>query len=297
MNQPATKAKQNSRLGAPELSQRKNNTRITMVTAYDATFARIFDDAGVDALLVGDSLGMVIQGHPNTLAVSIDEIIYHCKAVARGSYRAHLVADLPFMSYHLSTEQTLRNAGRCLSEGQAQAVKLEGGLRSAKTVEALVNAGIPVMGHVGLTPQSVHRYGGFRVQGRDPKEADSIIQDAKAIQDAGAYALVIEAVPEDLAQAITESLDIPTIGIGASPTCDGQVLVGYDLLGLSPDPAPRFVKHYSNFFEQGIKATARFIDDVQHGRFPEMEHTYEKNKKEPSEPSPSKPNLHIVSDT
>jgi len=202
---------------------KREGTRITMVTAYDATFARLFDDAGIDVLLVGDSLGMVVQGLDSTLPVTVDEVIYHCRAVARGTRRAHIVGDMPFLSWQLSPEQALRNAGRFLSEGGAQAVKLEGGVDAAPTIQRIVQAGIPVMAHVGLTPQSVHAMGGFRVQGKTEESAARVLADAKAVADAGAYSLVLEGIPSDLAQQISEAVEIPTIGIGAGPHCDGQV--------------------------------------------------------------------------
>ena len=200
----------------PHLGKMKRDgERITMVTAYDATFARLFDEAGIDVLLVGDSLGMVVQGRDSTLPVTVDEVIYHCRAVARGTRRAHIVGDMPFMSWQVSTDEALRNAGRFLSEGGAQAVKLEGGVDAAPTIERMVRAGIPVMAHVGLTPQSVHAMGGFRVQGKTEAAAARVLRDAKAVAEAGAYALVLEGIPTDLAQEITAALDIPTVGIGA----------------------------------------------------------------------------------
>ncbi|MGD8609281.1 MAG: 3-methyl-2-oxobutanoate hydroxymethyltransferase, partial [Myxococcales bacterium] len=247
---------------------KRRNERITMVTAYDATFARLFDEAGIDVLLVGDSLGMVVQGQSSTLPVTVDEVIYHCRAVARGTRRAHLVGDMPFLSWQLSPEQALANAGRFLAEGGAQAVKLEGGVEAAPTIERIVHAGIPVMAHVGLTPQSVHAMGGFRVQGKTERAAERVLADAKAVAEAGAYALVLEGIPSDLAQQITESVPIPTIGIGAGPHCDGQVLVCYDLLGLTPDLRPKFVKRYAEFFDEGVAAARRYRDEVRAGLFP-----------------------------
>ena len=245
-----------------------------MVTAYDATFARLFDEAGVEVLLVGDSLGMVVQGRDSTLPVTIDEVIYHCRAVARGTRRAHIVGDMPFLSWQLSPEEALRNAGRFLSEGGAQAVKLEGGVTAAATIARVVQAGIPVMAHVGLTPQSVHAMGGFRVQGKTESAAERVLEDAKAVADAGAYALVLEGIPTDLAQRITDAIPIPTIGIGAGAHCDGQVLVCYDLLGLTPDLRPKFVKRYAEFFEDGIAAARKYRDEVRGGQFPSKEHGF-----------------------
>ncbi len=258
---------------------KREGTRITMVTAYDATFARLFDDAGMDVLLVGDSLGMVVQGLDSTLPVTVDEVIYHCRAVARGTRRAHIVGDMPFLSWQLSPEQALRNAGRFLSEGGAQAVKLEGGVDAAPTIERIVQAGIPVMAHVGLTPQSVHAMGGFRVQGKTEESAARVLADAKAVADAGAYSLVLEGIPSDLAQQITEAVEIPTIGIGAGPHCDGQVLVCYDLLGLTPDLKPKFVKRYAEFFEDGVAASRRYRDEVRDGVFPSKEYSFGDVKK------------------
>ena len=247
---------------------KRRGERITMVTAYDATFARLFDEAGIDVLLVGDSLGMVVQGQDSTLPVTVDEVIYHCRAVARGTKRAHLVGDMPFLSWQMGTEHALRNAGRFLAEGGAQAIKLEGGADAARTIERIVRAGIPVMAHVGLTPQSVHAMGGFRVQGKTEETAARVLADARAVADAGAYALVLEGIPSDLAQRITEAVPIPTIGIGAGPHCNGQVLVCYDLLGLTPDLKPKFVKRYAEFFAEGVTAARRYRDEVRAGSFP-----------------------------
>ncbi len=259
----------------PRLRKMKSEgTRITMVTAYDATFARLFDEAGMDVLLVGDSLGMVVQGRSSTLPVTVDEVIYHCRAVARGTRRAHIVGDMPFLSWQLSPEDALRNAGRFLSEGGAQAVKLEGGVDAAPTIQRIVNAGIPVMGHVGLTPQSVHAMGGFRVQGKTEEAAARVLADAIAVAEAGAYSLVLEGIPTDLAKRITESIDIPTIGIGAGPHCDGQVLVCYDLLGLTADMKPKFVKRYAEFFEDGLAAARLYRDEVRAGVFPSEAYSF-----------------------
>ncbi|MBW2585730.1 MAG: 3-methyl-2-oxobutanoate hydroxymethyltransferase [Deltaproteobacteria bacterium] len=273
---------------------KRDGERITMVTAYDATFARLFDDAGMDVLLVGDSLGMVVQGHDSTLPVTVDEVIYHCRAVARGTRRAHLVGDMPFLSWQLSTEQALTNAGRFLSEGGAQSVKLEGGVDAAPTIERIVHAGIPVMAHVGLTPQSVHAMGGFRVQGKTEGAAARVLADAKAVAEAGAYSLVLEGIPTDLAKRITDEVDIPTIGIGAGPHCDGQVLVCYDLLGLTPDMKPKFVKRYAEFFEEGVAAARRYGDEVRAGVFPSEEYSFGNVKK--SEPSGPASSLSLVQD-
>ncbi|MGB8221996.1 MAG: 3-methyl-2-oxobutanoate hydroxymethyltransferase [Polyangiales bacterium] len=273
---------------------KRDGERISMVTAYDATFARLFDDAGIDVLLVGDSLGMVVQGRSSTLPVTVDEVIYHCRAVARGTRRAHLVGDMPFLSWQLSAEQALANAGRFLSEGGAQAVKLEGGVVAAPTIERIVHAGIPVMAHVGLTPQSVHAMGGFRVQGKTDEAAARVLDDAIAVAGAGAYCIVLEGIPSDLAKQITETVEIPTIGIGAGPHCDGQVLVCYDLLGLTPDLRPKFVKRYAEFFEEGMAAARRYRDEVRAGVFPSEEFSFGNVKKEETPASAS--SLSLVPD-
>ena len=275
---------------------KRDGTRITMVTAYDATFARLFDDAGMDVLLVGDSLGMVVQGHDSTLPVTVDEVIYHCRAVARGTRRAHIVGDMPFLSWQVSPEQALTNAGRFVSEGGAQAVKLEGGVDAAPTIERIVHAGIPVMAHVGLTPQSVHAMGGFRVQGKTEAAAARVLADAKAVAEAGAYSLVLEGIPSDLAKRITEEVDIPTIGIGAGPHCDGQVLVCYDLLGLTPDLKPKFVKRYAEFFEEGVAAARRYRDEVRSGVFPSEEFSFGNVKKGDTPDPASASSLSLVRD-
>jgi 3-methyl-2-oxobutanoate hydroxymethyltransferase len=252
----------------------KGDTPIVMVTAYDATFARMLDESGVDILLVGDSLGMVVQGEHDTLGVTVDDIIYHCKAVARGTRTAHVVGDMPFLSYQVSPEDALRNAGRIVAQGRAHAVKLEGGEAMAPAIAKIAAAGIPVMAHVGLTPQSVHAMGGFRVQGREHAEAQRIFADAIAVADAGAYALVLEGIPGELAERITAAVSIPTIGIGAGVHCDGQVLVCYDLLGMTADLRPKFVKRYDDGFARVVAATSAFCDEVRARRFPGEEHTF-----------------------
>jgi 3-methyl-2-oxobutanoate hydroxymethyltransferase len=248
--------------------------RIVMVTAYDATFARMLDEGGADILLVGDSLGMVVQGQDTTLPVTMEEMLYHGRAVARGSKRAHLVGDMPFMSYQVSPEDALKNAGRFLAEGGMHAVKLEGGAGVADKIRRIVHAGIPVMGHVGLTPQSVHAMGGFRMQGKREEDAQRVLSDAKAVAEAGAYAVVLEGIPNELAARITAELPIPTIGIGAGPHCDGQVLVCYDLLGLTPERVPRFVKKYETFYEKGVAAMGRYRQEVQGAVFPDAAHSF-----------------------
>lgn len=246
---------------------------ITMLTCYDATFARLLDEAGADALLIGDSLGMVIKGEENTLNVTVDEIAYHVRAVARGAERAHIVADMPFLSYQASAEEAVRNAGRLLQAG-AQAVKLEGGESIADTVSRIVQAGIPVMGHIGLVPQSVNAMGGYVVQGKDEAGQQRLVDDARALQEAGAYAIVLEGIPNDVAAEISQMLDIPTIGIGAGPRCDGQVLVVYDLLGLDPGFKPKFVKRYADGATTVLDAARAYVDEVKSGAFPDEEHSF-----------------------
>ncbi len=248
--------------------------KIAMVTAYDATMARIVDAAGVDMVLVGDSLGMVIQGHQDTLQVTLDDMVYHGRCVRRGLDQAHLTVDLPFMSYQVGPEQALRSAGRLVQEGGAQSVKLEGGARSAPAIEAIVRAGIPVVGHVGLTPQSVHATGGWRVQGRGADAAAALREDALAVQEAGAFCVVLEMVPAELAAEVTALLDIPTIGIGAGPDCDGQVLVCNDLLGFDESFKPRFVKRYATLQDTMIGAVQAYVQDVKGGAFPADEHCF-----------------------
>ena len=251
---------------------------IAMLTAYDYPFARIFDQAGVDILLVGDSLSMVVQGNETTLPVTVDEIIYHLKMVARARRRALLVGDMPFLSYQVSAEQAVANAGRFLKEGGAEAVKLEGGVAIAGTVERLVQVDIPVMGHIGLTPQSVHRMGGHRVQGkregRAPGCRQRLLEDATALESAGAFAIVLEGMPSELAQDITSRLSIPTIGIGAGGGCDGQVLVMHDLLGLTECFVPRFVKPYAHLWQDVSAAALSYVREVREGAFPGPEHCY-----------------------
>ena len=245
-------------------SARSRGVRLTMLTAYDYTMARLLDEAGVDSILVGDSLGMVVQGHPHVLSVTLDEMIYHTKCVARGVRRALLIADLPFMSYQLSPQQALESSGRLIKEGGAQAVKLEGGERSAEAIAAVVRADIPVIGHVGMTPQSLHRMGGFRVQ----RNEEQIVQDAKAIEQSGAFGIVLECIPAELATRITGMLKIPTIGIGAGPGCDGQVLVIQDMLGLYDDLHPKFVKQYAEIGATIRQAVSNYCREVQEATFP-----------------------------
>ncbi len=244
-----------------------------MLTAYDFTFARIFETAGIDVILVGDSLGNVVQGCDTTLPVTLDEAIYHTRLVARGVARSMVVGDMPFGSYQVGPEDAVRSAIRMIKEGGAHAVKLEGGCNAAASIERIVGAEIPVMGHVGLTPQSVNRMGGFRVQGRGEEGRARILADARAVQEAGAFAVVLEGIPADLAGEVTAELQIPTIGIGAGPECDGQVLVMHDLLGLN-DWAPSFVKQYANLGAVASQAARAFADDVVNGKFPDKEHCY-----------------------
>jgi 3-methyl-2-oxobutanoate hydroxymethyltransferase len=242
--------------------------KIAVLTAYDASFARLLDRAGIDVLLVGDSLGMVVQGLNTTLPVTLEETIYHVRAVVRGTERALVVADLPFMSFQISPEQALANAGRLIKEGGAEAVKLEGGERSTEAVRRIVEAGIPVMGHLGMTPQSVHSFGGFRVQARQDDEQRRLIEDAERLEAAGAFAMVLEAIPHDLAGRVTASVGVPTIGIGAGASCDGQVLVMHDVLGLIPDFRPKFVKRFAELGQATIDAAQAYMAEVRAGTFP-----------------------------
>jgi len=253
-----------------------DNQKIVMVTAYDYTMARLVDRAGVDMVLVGDSLGMVIQGEQDTLPVTLDDMVYHTRCVSRGLQRAHLVGDMPFMTYQVSPEQAMASAGRLVQEGHAQSVKLEGGERSAPAIARIVEAGIPVVGHVGLTPQSVHAMGGFKVQGRTEESAERVVRDALAVAEAGAFCIVLEGVPMDVATEITEKLAIPTIGIGAGPHCDGQVLVCNDILGMDLTFAPRFVKRYARLEEVITDAVGNYAKEVREGAFPAEEHSFKR---------------------
>lgn len=257
--------------------QEKKRTRqpITMLTAYDYSGGLLVDGAGIDVILVGDSLGMVMLGLESTVPVTMDEMLHHCRAVARGARHAFLVGDMPFMSYELDPREAVRNAGRFLKEGGMDSVKLEGGVSAAETVAAITRAGIPVMGHIGLTPQSASKLGGFRVQGKTAASASQLLADARALEEAGAFAIVLEAVPAPVATAISQRLTVPTIGIGAGPGCDGQVLVYHDLLGLFDRFTPRFVRRYANLNETIGAALAQFRQDVTAGTFPQPEHTYD----------------------
>ena len=265
-----------AKVTAATLRARKGTgERIAVVTAYDVVFAGLADRAGVDAILVGDSLGMVMQGERSTLGVTLDEMVYHCRIAARGVTRAHLIGDLPFMSYQASVEDGMRAAGRLMKEGHAEAVKLEGGESVAELCRRLVQAGIPVMGHIGLTPQSIHQLGGFKVQGRTDVQRAQILADARALADAGAYAIVVEAVPHALAAEITRAVPAVTIGIGAGVDCDGQVMVMHDLLGLQPSWKPRFVRRYAEMGKAVGEAFAAYAADVRAGKFPAAEETYD----------------------
>lgn len=252
----------------------ESETPITMVTAYDATFARLFDEAGVDTLLVGDSLGNVIQGQDTTIPVTLEDIIYHTRCVARGSRYAHIVADLPFLSYGTSLEDGIRSAGRLMKEGFAESVKLEGGQHNAELVHRLTQIGIPVVGHLGLTPQSYHAMGGYRVQGRGDDAEAQLLQDAKALQDAGAWAIVLEMVPAPVAKRVTDALHIPTIGIGAGKHTNGQVLVGYDMLGINDVFKPSFMKHYATLADVIRSAIETYCEEVVEGKYPDDKHSF-----------------------
>ena len=293
---PDQKPKPRKKMTTTTLRQKKaDGERVMMLTAYDATFARLVDEGGADIILIGDSLGMVIQGEDNTIPVTLEDMIYHCRAVRRATRYAHVVCDMPFMSYQGDRYEALKNAGRLMKEGGAESVKVEGGESIADTVELLVSAGIPVMGHLGLTPQSVHAMGGFKIQGREPDQARRIVADARALERAGVYAIVLEGVPVELARVITRSVSVPTIGIGAGVDCDGQVLVIYDLLGMNPDFKPKFVRRYAELGEVVLDAVARFKADVLDGSFPGEENTFHAKKAlfVPQEvsPAPAEPAL------
>ncbi len=268
------------------MEMKARGEKMTMLTAYDYPTASLLDEAGVDMLLVGDSLGNVVLGYEDTLPVTMDEMIHHTKAVARGTRRAMVVGDMPFLSYQTSLPEAVSNGGRFLKEGGAQAVKLEGGSERAGVVRSLVETGIPVMGHLGLTPQSVHQLGGFRVQGKDEAAARRLLQDALALEEAGVFALVLEAVPAQVAAQVTSRLQVPTIGIGAGPGCDGQVLVVHDMLGLSMRKTPKFVKQYVRLGDCIKDAVRAYQEDVKSGAFPGLEHCYAVPKNE--QPSLSK---------
>jgi len=253
------------------LSAKRRGVRLTMLTGYDYTMARLLDAAGVDGILVGDSLGMVVQGHQTSLSVTVDEVIYHTRMVARGVRRSLVVADMPFMSFQISPQQALENAGRLVKEGGAHAVKIEGGVRSAAAIAAITSADIPVMGHIGLTPQSVNRFGGFRVQ----RDEEQLLEDALATEKAGAFAVVVECTPAAIAEKVSQTLKIPTIGIGAGAGCDGQILVSYDMLGLFDDFRPRFVKQYADVGQTILHAAEEYCREVREGSFPAAEHEFQ----------------------
>lgn len=265
-------ARRKSRMTVPKFAALKGSgQKITMVTAYDFPFARLVDQSGVEAVLVGDSMSMVVQGHDSTLPVTLDEMIYHAEMVGRAVEHALVIVDMPFPSYHLGTHKAIENAGRILKEARCQAVKLEGGADQADTIHALVSAGIPVMAHCGLRPQSVHQLGGYRVQ----RDEAALLHDARAAAEAGAFSIVLECIPSEIAARITEKVSIPTIGIGAGPACDGQVLVLHDILGLSTDYLPRFVKQYADLEKTVTEAVRNFRDEVRGGEFPAREHGFE----------------------
>lgn len=255
-------------------SFKKKGRKIVMTTAYDFPFARIADEAGIDIILVGDSLGMVVHGKESTLHVTLEDIIYHTKIVASAVKKAMVVADMPFLSYQISTEKALENCGRVIKETGAQAVKLEGGEEVLKIVETLTKWGIPVMGHIGLTPQKVHEFGGFKIQGRTNDQRKRILSDAKKLESSGVFSLVLEGVPYELAKEITDSIEIPTIGIGAGPYTDGQVLVLHDILGLYGEFKPKFVKRYVELGKLAMEALSKFRDEVIEGKFPTLDHSY-----------------------
>jgi len=258
--------------------KKQKGEKITMLTAYDYATAMLLEEAGIDVALVGDSVGNVVLGFENTLAVTMDDMIHHVKAVVRGVKNTMVVGDMPFLSYHISIPEAVRNAGRFIQEGGAQAVKLEGGRERVDVIKAILDAEIPVMGHIGLTPQSVHQFGGFKVQGRDLETAKKLIEDAKALEKAGVFSIVLEGVPAALAKKITEEVAIPTIGIGAGPDCDGQVLVINDMLGFSQGRVPKFVKKFANLHPLMMEAVQAYINEVKAGTFPAEEHCYSINE-------------------
>jgi len=271
---------ENTKVTVPDLLQRKTlaagsqNKKITCLTAYDYPTARLVDEAGVDVVLVGDSLAMVMLGHDSTLPLTLDEALHHTKAVRRGVARALVVADMPYGSYHGDISESLRNAMRFVKEAGAEAVKIEGGERRLELIARLTEAEIPVMGHIGLTPQSVNALGGYRVQGKTPNAAEQVLRDARAVEAAGAFSIVLEAIPRELAAEITKAVRIPTIGIGAGPDCDGQVLVLHDLLGLTFQNPPKFARRYANVGETILKAVREYCADVENGRFPTDAESY-----------------------
>jgi 3-methyl-2-oxobutanoate hydroxymethyltransferase len=267
------------RMTIPDIQKKKQreSRKITMLTAYDYPSGRIIDEAGIDMILVGDSLAMTVLGYESTIPVTMEEMIHHSKAVRRGVKYALLIGDMPFMTYNISAKETVRNAGRFIKEGGCGAVKIEGGLEMAGVVRTLVNSGIPVLGHIGLTPQTAIQLGGFMVQGKDAKSAKKLVDSALALEKAGCFAVVIECVPDKLAKLITEKLEIPTIGIGAGPYCDGQVLVTNDMIGMFDRFTPKFVKKYADLWPQLLNAFKRYKEDVEDGKFPGQEHSFVMN--------------------
>lgn len=267
-----------NRLTIPKLQKMKaSGEKIAMVTCYDATFARLIDPTGIDIVLVGDSLGMVIQGLESTLPVTTEDMIYHSTAVARGLTLPLIVADMPFMSYQAEFGTALKNAGQLLKKGHAQSVKVEGGVEVAELVYRMSRVGVPVMGHIGLEPQKIHRYGGFKIQGRGNREEREIVKNAKALEEAGCWSIVLEGIPLEVAEKITRTIKIPTIGIASGPHCDGQVLVIYDLLGMNPDFRPRFLKRYAELSETIPNAVRQYVSEVKSKKFPEEAHSFRKN--------------------
>ena len=262
------------------IEMKKRGEKISMLTAYDYSMAKIIDESGVHGILIGDSLGMVVKGEEDTLSVTMEEVIYHTKAVKRGAKNALVVSDMPFLSYQVSIEQAVLNAGRLVKEGGASAVKLEGGANVAAQVKAIVDAQIPVMGHIGLTPQSVNAFGGFKVQGKSEAAAKQLIEDAVLLEKAGAFSIVLEGIPEKVAELITKAVSIPTIGIGAGKHCDGQILVYQDMLGMFSDFVPKFVKQYANLGTIMKEAIGSYVNEVQEGVFPEEKHTFKIDENE-----------------
>ncbi len=274
------------------LEMKRKGKKIVALTSYDYLSTKIIDGGGIDLILVGDSLGMVVLGYDNTLPVTVEEVIHHLKAVTRAKPKAMVAGDLPFMSYQASVEDAVRNAGRLVKEGGAESVKLEGGERYVPVIEAILHASIPVVGHLGLTPQSLYQFGGYKVQGKDRESAERLFRDALSLERAGCFAVVLEGIPWQLAKRITEAVSIPTIGIGAGPHCDGQVLVINDMLGIYEHPLPKFVKKYGELGEEMKQAISEYARDVREGRFPGFEHSYssenedERNQKGADEDSP-----------
>ena len=265
----------NSKITIPKiLKMKKNKQIITMLTAYDATFAKLLDNCGVDILLVGDSLGMVIQGRENTLKVTLDQMIYHCSNVTRVCKKSHVVGDMPFMSYQVSVKHAVKNAGKLVQSGGVESVKLEGGTVYSDRIKAIVETGIPVMGHIGLTPQSIHKFGGYKIQGKKSDAAEFLKEDALAVENAGAYSVVLEGIPASLATEISKMLKIPTIGISAGENCDGQVLVIYDLLGMDPDFNPKFLKKYADLSKIITESVNSYLEEVKSKEYPSKRYSF-----------------------